>query len=308
MTINTSLPAKSISYGGSRSASSIKYLIYHYTGNSTDTAKANANYFSANGSNTRSAGAHYFVDGTSIYQSISDLKIAYAVGGSKQSTSNGAASMYGTITNTNSIHIEMCSTGGAISSATIENAVWLGKQLMEKYNIDINHVYRHWDCNGKSCPGWSGWTGTNATKWTALKSKLKSATTSTTWSGITTAEVKVHEKNSSSSAVIGTMSKGAKITVVAETDNWVQRKHGGWVAKKYVTTASSSSSTSSSSTTTLWKGVTTQSVKVRKENSSSSEIIGTMREGANISVVAETTNWVQRKHGGWIAKKYVEKV
>ena len=29
------------------------------------------------------------------------------------------------------------------------------------------------------------------------------------------------------------MKKGEKITVVAETDNWVKRKHGGWVAKKY---------------------------------------------------------------------------
>lgn len=32
---------------------------------------------------------------------------------------------------------------------------------------------------------------------------------------------------------IAQMKKGDKITVVDETDSWVQRKHGGWVAKKY---------------------------------------------------------------------------
>ncbi len=170
--INTSLKAKSISYGSSRSTSSIKYLIYHYTGNSTDTAKANANYF-ANG-NTRAAGAHYFVDATSIYQSIDDLKTAWAVGGSKQSSYGGT--MYGTITNYNSISIEMCSTNGAISEETQKNAVELGQYLMQKYDIPISRVYRHFDVNGKICPGWDGWTtyrGQSDSKWSAFKAALE---------------------------------------------------------------------------------------------------------------------------------------
>lgn len=44
----------------------------------------------------------------------------------------------------------------------------------------------------------------------------------------------VRAKASKDSDIIAKMKKGDKITVVAETDNWVQRKHGGWVARKYV--------------------------------------------------------------------------
>ncbi len=170
--------AKSISHGGSRKTSQIKYIVIHYTGNKTDTAKGNANYFAT--SNTRAAGAHYFVDETSIYQSIKDTLIAWAVGGSKYADcgSSGGGKYYGKCTNTNSVSIEMCSTGGAISGATIENAVDLTKSLMKKYNIDADHVIRHFDVNGKHCPGWSGWYGSSQSKWTAFKKKLTSTSSS----------------------------------------------------------------------------------------------------------------------------------
>ena len=63
--INSSLKCHSSNYEnlGNRT---IKYIVMHYTGNSKDTAKANANYFT--GAN-RYASAHFFVDNDSIYQS-----------------------------------------------------------------------------------------------------------------------------------------------------------------------------------------------------------------------------------------------
>jgi N-acetylmuramoyl-L-alanine amidase CwlA len=142
-TLHKDLKAKSISYGDSRAASSIKYIVFHYTGNKTDTAKANANYFAT--SNTRAAGAHYFVDDTTVYQSIDDLKIAYAVGGSKVSegVAAGGGTLYGKCTNANSISIEMCSKNGVITDATIENVVTLAKTLMKKYNVDSDHLCTH---------------------------------------------------------------------------------------------------------------------------------------------------------------------
>ena len=132
-TLHTELPSKRISYGGSRKPSDIKYIVLHYTGNRTDSARNNANYYSANGSNTREAGAHYFVDETTVYATIDDLKIAYSVGGGKWNNQGG--SMYGKITNVNSISIEMCSTNGAITLATIDNALNLCIDLMMKYEL-----------------------------------------------------------------------------------------------------------------------------------------------------------------------------
>ena len=51
---------------------------------------------------------------------------------------------------------------------------------------------------------------------------------------VTADVVNVRQRASKDSEKIAQMKKGDKITVVAETDSWVKRKHGGWVAKKYV--------------------------------------------------------------------------
>jgi N-acetylmuramoyl-L-alanine amidase CwlA len=170
--------ANSKNHGGTRSASSIKYLVYHYTGNETDKALSNANYFK---NNVVKASAHYFVDDTSIVQSVPDLTIAWAVGGNKYSdcATTGGGTMYGIVTNSNSISIEMCSTNGAITEKTMENAATLGKELMEKYNIPVSNIYRHFDVTGKKCVGWAGWYGKSSPKWDAFKKRLSDTTTYT---------------------------------------------------------------------------------------------------------------------------------
>lgn len=66
--------------GGTRRLSGIRYLVYHYTGNDSDTAMANAAYYR---DSVVSASAHYFVDDNQIVQSVADEEIAWAVGGRK---------------------------------------------------------------------------------------------------------------------------------------------------------------------------------------------------------------------------------
>ena len=39
----------------------------------------------------------------------------------------------------------------------LNNAVWLAKLIMKKYNIPIENVVRHYDITGKYCPGLLGW-------------------------------------------------------------------------------------------------------------------------------------------------------
>lgn len=241
--------AKSISYGSTRATSSIKYIILHYTGNTTDTAKANANYFSPSGSNTRAAGAHYFVDDTTVYQSIEDKYAAYSVGGSKYSdcSSTGGGTMYGTITNSNSISIEMCSKNGAITEATIENAVALTKTLMTKYGITASCVYRHFDVNGKHCPGWTGWIGkTDYSKWTAFKSKLTGTTvtplTKTVKVVSDDGSLNVRSGPGTSYSILGTLKTGDTASVVGVSGNWYKIKYGndyGYINSQYTTDVTS---------------------------------------------------------------------
>ena len=164
--------ANSGNYGGSRNASQIRYLVYHYTGNDGDKAANNAKYFQ---NNIVKASAHYFVDDTTVYLSVPELKAAWAVGGSKYANADktGGGTMYGIITNTNSISIEMCDTikNGVYqaSEATLANAAALGRTLMEKYGIPIENVYCHFDVTGKHCPSYL----VSAQKWAEFKKRLE---------------------------------------------------------------------------------------------------------------------------------------
>ena len=175
--------ANSGNYGGSRNASQIRYLVYHYTGNDGDKAANNAAYFQRN---IVKASAHYFVDDTTVYLSVPDLKIAWSVGGSKYANADktGGGTMYGVITNTNSISIEMCDTirNGVYqaSEATLANAAALGRALMEKYGIPIENVYRHFDVTGKHCPSYL----VNAQKWAEFKKRLEVKIMDNTPSGV----------------------------------------------------------------------------------------------------------------------------
>ena len=164
--------ANSGNYGGSRNASQIRYLVYHYTGNDGDKAANNAAYFQRN---IVKASAHYFVDDTTVYLSVPELKIAWSVGGSKYANADktGGGTMYVDITNTNRLSIEMCDTirNGVYqaSEATLANAAALGRALMEKYDIPIENVYRHFDVTGKHCPSYL----VNAQKWAEFKKRLE---------------------------------------------------------------------------------------------------------------------------------------
>lgn len=159
-------------YGGARTASSIKYIVIHYTANDGDHDEGNANYFK---NNVVNASAHYFVDDDSITISVPDLFTAWAVGGTKwkDCAATGGGTMYGKITNSNSISVEMCDTqkDGAIKATekTMANTAALVKDLMKKYNVPIENVYRHFDVTGKHCPAYF----MNPTAWAEFKDRLK---------------------------------------------------------------------------------------------------------------------------------------
>lgn len=146
------------------------YIVIHYTGNETDTAAGNANYFR---SENRGASAHLFVDESSVYEVVPLNNTAWAVG------VNYGGNLFGICTNRNSISIEMCSTDGKIADATFNNTVELTKSLMKTYGIPAERVVRHYDVCGKSCPGWSGWLPGNESLWNKFKNALTASNGST---------------------------------------------------------------------------------------------------------------------------------
>ncbi len=157
--------------GKTRPAEAIRYLVYHYTANDGDRAANNAFYYR---DNVVKASAHYFVDDGHIYRSVEDLGIAWAVGGRKWADCprTGGGSLHGLVTNTNSLSIELCDTrrDGQLmaTEATLERAVKLGRALMERYDIPIERVVRHFDVTGKHCPAYF----MEAKAWEAFKERL----------------------------------------------------------------------------------------------------------------------------------------
>ena len=128
-----------------------RFIVIHYTG-AKGTAKNNAIYFSRT---KLQSSAHYFVDENEIWQSVEDKDRSWHCGGGLQGK-NGHA-FHGICTNSNSIGIEMCvkqdSNGNwYFEENTVKNTVGLVKMLMQKHNISIDRVIRHYDVTGKNCP------------------------------------------------------------------------------------------------------------------------------------------------------------
>lgn len=130
----------------------IKYIVIHYTANNGDTAKSNSIFFK---SIYRGASAHYFVDEMNVYRCVQDKDISWHCGGGLQG-SNGHT-FYKKCTNSNSIGIEMCSRINSngeyyFKEQTVINCQLLVNYLINKYNISLANVIRHYDVTGKMCP------------------------------------------------------------------------------------------------------------------------------------------------------------
>lgn len=173
-------------FGGVRAYSSIKYIVLHYTANDGDTAENNAKYFQT--AHKPASSAHYFVDDNAIALSVPDNYIAYSVGGNRyfDIEKTGGGKLYKKVTNANSISIEMCGTKndgkGTASEKTMKNAADLCLELAKKYNIDIDHVVRHFDVNGKHCPAYF----MSEPAWQKFKDRIRSYGFQTGKSYITT--------------------------------------------------------------------------------------------------------------------------
>ena len=142
----------------------------------------------------KSGSADFIVDDAIQVQYNPDPRNRYcwAVGGRKYPNSKGG-SLYGVVTNRNSISVEICSTsktgkvlkendpGWSFTDAALDRAVELVRYLMKEYGVDANHVVRHYDVSGKLCPGIVGWNKESGSEaaWRKFKARLGSPAAST---------------------------------------------------------------------------------------------------------------------------------
>ena len=149
MDMHTDYPCHPANYKGGREMP-VAYLVYHYVG-ATGGGAANARYFQ-NTAGTE-ASAHYFVghasEGAEIWSSVPEGDTAWHCGAKTY--------RHPTCRNANSIGIEMCCHRRGdgtwyIDEETMAAAAELGREIMARYGIPLDHVLRHYDVTGKLCP------------------------------------------------------------------------------------------------------------------------------------------------------------
>lgn len=164
----------------------IPYLAVHYTAGVSSkkgSARSTASWFA----NPNAGGAaDYIIDEYEFVQYNPDPRNRYchAVGGGKYNTKGGK--LYGVAKNSNCINLEICSTNTvgkitypndphySFTDAVLNRAVEATKYLMKEYNIPADRVIRHYDVNGKPCPGIIGWNADSGdeSKWKEFKAKI----------------------------------------------------------------------------------------------------------------------------------------
>lgn len=171
----------------------IEYIGIHYTAGTTSKAGTAANLavWFKNGANPKNpSSSDFIVDDTAIVQYNGDIENRYTwgVGGSKYanpSTPLGAR-LYGKAKNANTINIEVCSNKRNIKSLDANDTDWyftnseldllaeLVKYLMDKYNIDADHVIMHHEVTGKLCPAMWTHNESELKNWYDFKARLSS--------------------------------------------------------------------------------------------------------------------------------------
>ena len=149
MVLHTGYPCHPGNYQRGR-AQPVSFLVYHYVG-ATGGGAANARYFH----NTAGTGAsaHYFVghasEGAEIWSSVPEADTAWHCGAKTY--------RHPECRNANSIGIEMCCHRRGdgtwyIDEETMAAAAELGRDILARYGIPLDHVLRHYDVTGKLCP------------------------------------------------------------------------------------------------------------------------------------------------------------
>ena len=141
-----------------------KYIVIHETDNWNEGAGAYRHALAMYNGNLKGT-VHYYVDDKDIYQTLDHKHGAYAVGDNGNKINN---SLFG-IHNQNTINIEICVNPDSSYYKAVQNTINLTIYLMEKENIPLKNVVRHYDATRKNCPR----RIIKENQWDTFKDKLK---------------------------------------------------------------------------------------------------------------------------------------
>ena len=216
----------------------LKGIIIHWTSNTGKGANASAHYKYFQNQNVQ-ASAHYMVDDKNIIQIIPDDEVAYHVG-SRYYKPPGQDLMEGGMSpNFFLIGIEMCVNPDSVWEETYKNTLELTQHLLQKYNLDTQQVWRHWDITGKDCPkmmcesedeAWSRFL--NIVKTNVYPNEDQPVAT-----GVVTSDtLNIRQGNGNYFPVAGSLVKNDHVSIFEQTGGWYRIGKGQWVSRGFVST------------------------------------------------------------------------
>jgi N-acetylmuramoyl-L-alanine amidase len=136
----------------------VKGIVIHWVGNPGSSAEANRNYFEdlknqIPPNNSRYASAHYVIGlKGEIIQCVPENEVCYHAGAEKYT--NAAYQRLSSYPNNCTIGIELCHPGtdGKFTAETLEACRELVRDLLTRFGLTTDDIWRHYDITGKICP------------------------------------------------------------------------------------------------------------------------------------------------------------
>ncbi|MEG1257188.1 SH3 domain-containing protein [Clostridium sp.] len=175
--------------------------------------------------------------------------------------------------------------------------------------------------------GWYKISYNNTTGWISsqyvnVNNNSSNTTTAPSTSGTVNATaLNVRSGSSTSSKIVGSISKNYKVEIISTSNGWHKIKYNngtGFVSADYITISSGSSSgdsntgndnNSSTKPTVTSNGVVNASaLNVRSNASTNSSIIGSLSKNAKVEIISTSNGWHKIKHNngtGFVSADYV---
>lgn len=263
----------------------------------------------------------------------------YITAGSSQTSQSGTTSSASGsvgVVNTSALNVR----SGASTSTSVLGTIGLGTKVniigtsgSDWYQVSLTlngstvnaYVYKTYITltDGQTSGNTSGSTSSDASNTSSGQ------TTTVSGSGVVNTEygLNVRSSASTSSSILGCLSKGTSVTITGQTGSWYQvtvsiggQTVNGYVSSSYITKSSTGSTSSESGSTvntvTTSKGkVTCYGLNLRSNASTSSTVLTVLSQGTYVTIESESNGWYKvsttangRSLSGYVSAAYVEKV
>ncbi len=203
------------------------------------------------------------------------------------------------------IGVEMCVNSDGDWSKTYNNTVELVQFLLNKYQLTINELYRHYDITGKLCPQMM----IDEEPWqqfiTKVNNGLKFKLAQTVKVGIVnTKDLNIRTGNGVTYKTVGQLKEGDKVRIYQKVDKWLRIGKQLWVHGDYIKVLEHERA---------GKVVVSDFLNVRKGPGTKFDVVDQLLDGTLVKIQDKKDKWLRigstdEGDEKWIHGNYVNDV